>query len=983
MLNRNLFITSRVKLTMDLGLMPGSTLVKGSLIYPGSRINCEEYTEKTGLIEDVEISKMSNLKAGSILEIESTIIVGQQYVKFIDVNCFLDSIDLGIKDKKGYILHELVRRYSNMVKDKNDILQEIESVKYDYQTYSSKFNNFKDGYQCRISILQTKVFNLENLCDEKPKLLEEEQFFLEEANVFRKYLSDKLYELFLLEKKLTKIDTDFNDFVCKHGNADKLKVFLDTIHHETVDNEDFLTVKNGIKSMIDQIDIDISRSNVIIDELKKNCEEKNVEEPVYTNIHIDDLINLKNELLEKDNIINNLNKELSLKSSNITTLNIKVGDLESLLDKTKLGMNTLTDKYDSLKELFNDLDKKFKCINIVSEELKTAVFTKDITIHNLKELNNELMTQIENNDKHDSKYSIITDLQAHNEFLLEENEKQMKEISDLAYTNECIQLQLDQLLNKINLLMVEISSIKDDKDKLNEKISSLNLDKHNLNIQITNLNNEIVDLKNNHMKQDIIDSLVKDKENLNTIIDNLTAELVNLKNNETELILNNENLNIQITNLNNEIVDLKNNHMKQDIIDSLVKDKENLNTIIDNLTAELVDLKNNSVDKDMIDSLIKDKENLNTIIDTLTAELVDLKNNSVDKDMIDSLVKDKENLNTIINTLAAELVDLKNNSGDKDMIDSLIKDKENLNTIIDTLTAELVDLKNNSVDKDMIDSLVKDKENLNTIINTLAAELVDLKNNSGDKDMIDSLVKDKENLNTIIDNLTAELVDLKNNSVDKDMIDSLVKDKQNLNTIINTLAAELVDLKNNSGDKDMIDSFTSETVHPSECSEHDEHEMFENESELSKLNKSLNEEKALVQHYKLKFESLEKDLKILVDEYEKSTTMSDKMRVEILDLQSKLRICECKNDNFDKYKHTSDELRSKLINLDIRLFIDTKLKELSKCEEEISALYISYVKGKISSCVYYQKGLPILLRKEKVISDIENFIDIIYSHINI
>jgi hypothetical protein len=186
-MKRTLFIIKNMQISMDLPLMTESVLAKSTLITHGSSVNGKHYHCDSGLDEQIKVIQSSLLKPGSILAVESILVLDDSYVQFLNSCDFVDASELCLNPRKPELLNELIKRYSDMIQCKTELCEKNEKLKLDCKTSIANFCCMKESHCKRISCLQHKNFDCEpdQCCVNNSKLLDEENLLLCELNNFK------------------------------------------------------------------------------------------------------------------------------------------------------------------------------------------------------------------------------------------------------------------------------------------------------------------------------------------------------------------------------------------------------------------------------------------------------------------------------------------------------------------------------------------------------------------------------------------------------------------------------------------------------------------------------------------------------------------------------------------------------------------------------------------------------------------------------
>lgn len=451
-----------------------------------------------------------------------------------------------------------------------------------------------------------------------------------------------------------------------------------------------------------------------------------------------------------------------------------------------------------------------------------------------------------------------------------------------------------------------------------------------------NVNNKLMEVKtiNDDLKVEI--ERLGDKSDVpqNSSVD-LDAELTRVK--------------LDFDSIESNLVSAQNDFIKMQTIFS-VKETEYQN-IIDTLTSEFSDISNK------LDMLKDENSQLNlnlsvketeyqSVIDTLTSEISDISNKL-------DILKDENILISSQNiSLSSVVVDLQNDlessyNSDNLVVDTLTTEIKNLNCKIDLLNNEKCDLSR------QLNSLLSVMDSNNTVVDTLTSQIVTLSNDSNNVRI--ELVTANKKILQLEDQLCHSL-DLSNNEIVKNLkfeIDVLNKkvieisgERDELQTDLDTL------IKDVQGESSVNGHHNSDVADGNDHIENTDVMMFDDHERFIKLTKELDEERNNSKHLKCKLESLNKDISTLSMAYEELTANFN-------DLESRHKFCDVKSSDYEKYKNSKDELRSKLIKFDFSAKLKAKCDILVYAEREISKLHAAYIKKQITDDQFVIKGKKI------------------------
>ncbi|WP_122894006.1 glycosyltransferase [Arcobacter peruensis] len=477
---------------------------------------------------------------------------------------------------------------------------------------------------------------------------------------------------------------------------------------------------------------------------------------------------LKEEINKKDNLTNELNSRISELETQIVSVESVKSNLEDSLSTSKEEINKKDNLTNELNSRISELETQIVSVESVKSNLEDSLSTSKEEINKKDNLTNELNSRI---SELETQIVSVESVKSNLEDSLSTSKEEINKKDNL--TNE-----LNSRISELETQIVSVESVKSNledslstsKEEINKKDNLTN----ELNSRISELETQIVSVES--VKSNLEDSLSTSKEEINKK-DNLTNEL-----------------NSRISELETQIVSVES--VKSNLEDSLSTSKEEINKK-DNLTNELNSriseletqiVSVESVKSNLEDSLSTSKEEinkkdnltneLNSRISELETQIVSVE--SVKSNLEDSLSTSKEEINkkdNLTNELNSRISELETQivsveSVKSNLEDSLSTSKEEinkkdnltneLNSRISELETQIVSVE--SVKSNLEDSLSTSKEEINkkdNLTNELNSRISELETQivsveSVKSNLEDSLSTSKEEINKK-DNLTNEL----------------------------------------------------------------------------------------------------------------------------------------------------------------------------------------------------------------------------------
>ena len=554
---------------------------------------------------------------------------------------------------------------------------------------------------------------------------------LNQKEINEKKLKNDIYSLkLLLEKKNSELSDMINQ---KNREIKKIR---------EEENDQFKSTFEELTDCLDQAANELTGKDQKIEELMgvinnyQNRDEANNKEIIALKKYINQLEKGKGKPSGEGSLINILNNDDNFSdyikiNENITDYNLNTNDA---FDKDK----TLKKLNDKVIELNNELKNKENNINILNQE-KIECLKKKIDyenrINSMGKLINKMKVALENKnislDNNDNKIITLQNElmqlnqnsnEANNSFnkLLNENNILRAKLKSLENNYNGIQFKNSELLKQINVLQREndekfnkinsenASRINELQNELSDK-SKDSLTLHNLKLRNQKLNNKIILLEEENKK-------LKEIQNLNLELKN---EIISKNKNMEEYSKLFDSKNGIGSYIPAAYQDIGANSMNtnKNIIENLKIDITTKSKILDGQNVNFIELEK---DSDNINILRKNIDKSNNIIRELLKRNENLmKENNEYKNIIINLRKEIELKNNIIRDNKIKYENgMKENELNKDLIAKLKKELSSLNTIIIEYKSknDIFEQKQKE-DKNKINDLQKDLLSKEYIIN--------------------------------------------------------------------------------------------------------------------------------------------------------------------------------------------------------------------------------------------------------------------------
>lgn len=289
---------------------------------------------------------------------------------------------------------------------------------------------------------------------------------------------------------------------------------------------EFQIICNGWKEVIDEFDKQVSKMDY---KMRQTSEIPNTD-------HIK-MYNLRQQLKNKINIMNDLNDEINILENSDDILNKICPFLNELMnDSNEINSleGNLNERSGLVKEIIRNLFKKFEFI--VQKTIK--LMNKNISNYNLNNKLNDLNSNLNKIINHEIKNEI-----KQNEIKFQTNFNEMNDkINDIfdkqdSFMNFVNESKENDLKNKMNDLKTDLKNeIKNEINKKFNNYSNLLLKNNELNAKIEAINNELNQLNETFQQNNI------SREEIEGIFENLFNEIKNIKKNSFEKESLNEKL---------------------------------------------------------------------------------------------------------------------------------------------------------------------------------------------------------------------------------------------------------------------------------------------------------------------------------------------------------------------------------------------------------------------------------------------------------
>ena len=441
--------------------------------------------EKEGYMQQVEE------KENEIKNLEENIREKEQNIR--KLNSELDEKKTGIKSFQ-IKMEKMEKDFNNQINNKDLIIKELENNIENEKNEKKKQKKIVQELNDNLIEANNKINNYENKIKEQNRNMKINNNELEELK----------NEIINLKKKIENLEKSKQELIQEHT------IEVDKLHKEIFE----------LKSNINKLKSDNKTKDNNMQYLKEEKEKLEKMKEDYINEvkekeseiqnKITELNTLKDEIQEKNNILNNNDYTLKSQDNNISDLNKRLSEKkeenEKLSQEIRQMKNTITGKdfeNEKLQKIISELNRELNNtkekddqkisslesqINEMEKEIKTsksALNENDITIRNLqKEINqnksvynNEIKKL--NTEKNDlnNKLEISTKKEKENETTKQKNEQNLKifqdELKRRILVIEDLKKKNEGFLNDLNNNKNKLGKLSEENKKLNEELSKI------------------------------------------------------------------------------------------------------------------------------------------------------------------------------------------------------------------------------------------------------------------------------------------------------------------------------------------------------------------------------------------------------------------------------------------------------------------------------------------------------------------------------
>ena len=441
--------------------------------------------EKEGYMQQVEE------KENEIKNLEENMREKEQNIR--KLNSELDEKKTGIKSFQ-IKMEKMEKDFNNQINNKDLIIKELENNIENEKNEKKKQKKIVQELNDNLIEANNKINNYENKIKEQNRNMKINNNELEELK----------NEIINLKKKIENLEKSKQELIQEHT------IEVDKLHKEIFE----------LKSNINKLKSDNKTKDNNMQYLKEEKEKLEKMKEDYINEvkekeseiqnKITELNTLKDEIQEKNNILNNNDYTLKSQDNNISDLNKRLSEKkeenEKLSQEIRQMKNTITGKdfeNEKLQKIISELNRELNNtkekddqkisslesqINEMEKEIKTsksALNENDITIRNLqKEINqnksvynNEIKKL--NTEKNDlnNKLEISTKKEKENETTKQKNEQNLKifqdELKRRILVIEDLKKKNEGFLNDLNNNKSKLGKLSEENKKLNEELSKI------------------------------------------------------------------------------------------------------------------------------------------------------------------------------------------------------------------------------------------------------------------------------------------------------------------------------------------------------------------------------------------------------------------------------------------------------------------------------------------------------------------------------
>ena len=441
--------------------------------------------EKEGYMQQVEE------KENEIKNLEENMREKEQNIR--KLNSELDEKKTGIKSFQ-IKMEKMEKDFNNQINNKDLIIKELENNIENEKNEKKKQKKIVQELNDNLIEANNKINNYENKIKEQNRNMKINNNELEELK----------NEIINLKKKIENLEKSKQELIQEHT------IEVDKLHKEIFE----------LKSNINKLKSDNKTKDNNMQYLKEEKEKLEKMKEDYINEvkekeseiqnKITELNTLKDEIQEKNNILNNNDYTLKSQDNNISDLNKRLSEKkeenEKLSQEIRQMKNTITGKdfeNEKLQKIISELNRELNNtkekddqkisslesqINEMEKEIKTsksALNENDITIRNLqKEINqnksvynNEIKKL--NTEKNDlnNKLEISTKKEKENETTKQKNEQNLKifqdELKRRILVIEDLKKKNEGFLNDLNNNKNKLGKLSEENKKLNEELNKI------------------------------------------------------------------------------------------------------------------------------------------------------------------------------------------------------------------------------------------------------------------------------------------------------------------------------------------------------------------------------------------------------------------------------------------------------------------------------------------------------------------------------
>lgn len=512
----------------------------------------------------------------------------QEKSQEIDWGINIESLEKELDDNK-----ENIKRINQFILQEKEKLQKFENQVEKEKEVTNKLHEIK-------LIIEKKNLSLENLKEKEKNLLQKIE------NKKQEIKNEKQSEINLLHQKLNETRSfKQEDVDTVSSEIDVINEKREKINHDINYSKDkYKDKKNSIETVIIKIETDIKniqdsisnhqdsiiKFNEKIEKIKNSdrcqlCGQK-IDNQEHREHQENQISELRKEIQEKENIIQNSKKTIKEISNNISSYKSELENLNGVFQekKSKLKQESeklsdriiqLHGKKESIKREYTKKENKIETeIQELKEKIKTS-FIQELDKLGIKEELTDLKNTIEETEKEIPEYKEkkerlieikerFTEIKERIKLINQKISEKEDDVKGLEFKQESIQEKLTKGKNqesKKELLKSKKNILETSKQEKDELIKRY----YNLNQEISNNTQKIKDLvkKSNDIKEyDIKSSVLKLYKSMlgkNGLPKHLFSYISKLINQELNTLLKNLDFTIQFQDFNLILIDHKEN----------------------------------------------------------------------------------------------------------------------------------------------------------------------------------------------------------------------------------------------------------------------------------------------------------------------------------------------------------------------------------------------------------------------------------------